>query len=157
MDLSTMKFSVENPEVKAGQVELVRQDVNVTTEVHPPVHPTNSSCVLVSANTGVSDQLAMNLAKALQHAVHGSSPMPSIDGRPVDAELKVTSGINPAAPTDTSLHACRRGGAPCRTEMRILMLGKTELRIFMLGKTETRILMSGKTDWWRWEGCCSCD
>ena len=27
---------------------------------------------------------------------------------PVDAELKVTSGILPAAPTDTSLHACRR-------------------------------------------------
>ena len=80
VDLSTMKFSVEYLEAKAGQMDLVRQDVNVTTEVHPPVPPTNSSCVLVSANIGVSDQLAINLAKALQHAVHGSSPMPSIDG-----------------------------------------------------------------------------
>ena len=40
MDLSTMTFSVDDLEAMAGQVDLVRQDVNDTTEVHPPVPPT---------------------------------------------------------------------------------------------------------------------
>ena len=62
-----------------GRSRGVCQDVNVTTEVHPPV-PLQTLCVSVSANTGVSGQLAMNLTKALQHAADGSSPMPSIDG-----------------------------------------------------------------------------
>ena len=63
----------------AGQVDLVRQDVNDPTEVHPPVLLTNFSCVGVSEH-GVSDQFAMDLAKALQPAADGTSPVPSIDG-----------------------------------------------------------------------------
>ena len=62
----------------------------------------------MSANTGVSDQLAMDLAKALQHSADGSAnaqhrwSFGCARASPVDAELKDASCIHRAAPTDIS-------------------------------------------------------
>ena len=71
---STPPSSVQSLQALLARLDLVRKDrseVNDAAEMHRPTMSPDVSCVSVSANTGVSDQLVFDLLKSVQSAADG--------------------------------------------------------------------------------------